>query len=450
MAPGPLGLWEMNKTVETEIEGFHLSGPGIGSEGGRTVLVWGALPGERVVAEVRKRRKRMYHALVSEVLEPSPDRVAAVEEHYLSCSPWQVLALDREYWHKQALAQGVFEAEGVEMPGVLELAAGDKVLGYRNKMEFSFTRDKDNDERLSLALFQRLGKWRRPLGGCALASEEINAASLHVLEALVREGVPEQVLKTLIMRSDRKGRALGALFVKDHGEAPQASALMGGPLCGMQVWYSEPRTMASRPTELLSREGTDVFEEVLSPFGDAGEGGGVTLRSGLLGFFQVNPGVFETVLRDMAPYLEGEHVVEFFAGVGAITIGVSAGGGGPKSALLVEIDSDAAQHARDNIELNGLGGRFSVRQALARRMRDEISKDKVAVFDPPRSGLDPRTIRQLAEVRPKRIVYLSCNVGTQAADVGQLLPHYRVEFARLYNFFPRTPHIECLLVLERI
>ncbi|MCK4911905.1 MAG: class I SAM-dependent RNA methyltransferase [Thermodesulfovibrionales bacterium] len=439
----------MNKTVETDIEGFHPSGPGIGSDNGRTVLVWGALPGERVRAEVRKKRKRMLHALVQEVLRPSPERVDPVEEHYLSCSPWQVLAYEREHWHKQAMALSVLEAEGIELQGTLELAAGKQRLGYRNKMEFSFTRDRDNNERLSLALFQRLGRWKRPLAGCALATDEINAASMHVLEALRRAGTPEHVLKTFVVRSDRRGRALGALFVKDHETAPQASALMGGPLCGMQVWYSEPRTMASRPTELLSMEameGGDVFHEVLSPFG----GSGVTLRSGLLGFFQINPEVFEMALRDMAPYLEGEHVVEFFAGVGAITIGAAAGGGGPQSALLVEIDPDAVEYARANIELNGLSDRFEVRQSLARRMRDEIAHDKVAVFDPPRSGLDPRTIRQLAEVRPKRIVYLSCNVGTQAADVGQLLPLYRVEFARLYNFFPRTPHVECLMVLERI
>ncbi|HEB02018.1 MAG TPA: hypothetical protein ENI12_02175, partial [Nitrospirae bacterium] len=178
-------------------------------------------------------------------------------------------------------------------------------------------------------------------------------------------------------------------------------------------------------------------------------GASVTLRSGLLGFFQINPEVFEMVIRDMAPYLDGEHVVEFFAGVGAITIAAAAGGGGPKSAILVEIEGEAVQFARQNIELNGLQGRFEARISLARKMRDEIEPETVAVFDPPRSGLDPRTLKRLMEVRPKRVVYLSCNVATQANDLSELLPCYRVEFARLYNFFPRTPHIESLIVLER-
>ena len=438
-----MGRSLIGKKVETSISGLHLTGPGIGADGERTVLVWGALPGERVVAEIRKRKKRMLHALVSEVIEPSPLRVEPREEHYLSCSPWQVLDPREEPALKARLAADIFAREGLELPAPLETAHGPVGYGYRNKMEFSFTRDRA--DRLSLALFQRLGKWRRPLPSCALATDEINQAGAHVLEALRSADTPETVLKTLILSSNRRGQALGALFVKDEASAPPAGALMGGPLAGMRVWYSEPRSMGSRPTKLLSAEGTDIFEETLAPEGCAG----VSLRSGLLGFFQINPGMFETALRDMAPYLEGEDVVEFFAGVGAITIGASACGAGPKRALLVEQDPDAVRFARENIVAAGLAGRYEARESLARRMRDEISHDKVAVFDPPRSGLDPRTVRQLAEVRPRRIVYLSCNVETQAADAAALKEHYTVAHAGLYNFFPRTPHIESLLVLER-
>ncbi|HEB02268.1 MAG TPA: hypothetical protein ENI12_03445, partial [Nitrospirae bacterium] len=295
----------MEKIVETDIEGFDLTGPGIGTDGKRAVLVWGALPGERVKAVVRKRRKRMLHALVQDVLDPSPDRVPPLEDHYLSCSPWQVLAPERELWHKRSLAQNELERAGVELPDLLDIACGTQSIGYRNKMEFSFTSLEageagGQDKGLALALFKRLGRWKNPLTGCALASRGINTAALHILEELKRVGTPERSLKTLMLRSDRRGRVLAALFLKDEDAAPRASALMGGPLQGMQVWFSEPRTMASRPTKLLSQVGSDVFEETLSPFEGSSS---VTLRSGLLGFFQINPEVFEMVIRDMAPYL---------------------------------------------------------------------------------------------------------------------------------------------------
>ncbi len=441
----------MEKIVETYIDDFHLSGPGIGTDGKRTMLVWGALPGERVTAVVRKRKKKMLHALVEEVLEPSPDRVEPLEDHYLSCSPWQVVGYERELWHKQSLAQTVLEQAGVELPGPLDIASGTESLGYRNKMEFSFvTPEAEGDDKLSLALFRRLGRWKNPLSKCVLASDGINASASHVLEVLRQIGTPERSLKTFMIRSDREGRALAALFLRDEDNAPRAEDLIGGPLDGLQVWFSEPRTLASRPTKLLSQVGGDVFKERLSPFAPISDGGSsVTLRSGLMGFFQINPEVFEMTIRDMAPYLDGEHVVEFFAGVGAITIAATCGGGGPKTAILVEIEGEAVEFARQNIELNGLGGRFEARTSVARKMRDEIVSDKVAVFDPPRSGLDTRTLKQIAEVRPKRIVYLSCNVATQANDLRELLPYYKVAFARLYNFFPRTPHIESLIVLER-
>jgi 23S rRNA (uracil1939-C5)-methyltransferase len=433
----------VGKSFETEISDFHISGPGIGVVEEREMMVWGALPGERVVAEVRKKKKRMLHALVTEVLDPSPDRIEPLEEHYLSCSPWQVLNFKSEVRHKIALAQKAYIDGGIELPSALEMAHGAKTTGYRNKMEFSFTRD--NNE-LSLALFRRLGKWRIPLPGCVLATDDLNAGAQQVLEGLRRIKTSERILKTMIIRANRAGKVNAALFLKDKESAPEARALMGGPLDGLQIWYSEPRTMASRPTELLSSEGGDVFEETLSIDGK----NFVALSSHVLGFFQINPEVFEMVLKDMAPYIKGEPVVEFFAGVGAITLGVSAGGNGPSSAVMVEIEGDAVNYAKQNIKRNGLEGKVQVHASVARKMRDEISSEKVVIFDPPRAGLDPRTVRQLQEVRPKRIVYLSCNVETQARDISELLPHYRVEFARLYNFFPRTPHIEGLLVLERI
>jgi 23S rRNA (uracil1939-C5)-methyltransferase len=433
----------MIRTVETRIEGFHPTGPGMGTDGRRQVLVWGALPGEVVTARVRKKRKGMLHALIEEVIEPSPERVEPLETHYLSCSPWQVLNPELEAGHKAAIAGEAILREGLELSsGRLEVSEGPGRMGYRNKMEFSFV--PDEKEGLSLALFEMLGRWKTPLKGCALAMEGINHAALHVLEALRRYKAPEPALKTLVLRSDRRGRVLGALFVRDGDAVPGAGALMGGPLAGLEVWYSEPRTLASRPTRLLSREGPEVFEEELSP----GGGRGVSLRAGLLGFFQVNPSVFETALSDIAPFLEGEDVVEFFAGVGAISIGASAVGAGPKRALLVESDEEAVRFARDNIEKNGLMDRYEARAALARPMREAIEPVKVAVYDPPRSGLDPKTLRKLKEVRPRRIVYLSCNVQTQARDVAALMPYYKVRFARLYNFFPRTPHIESLMVLE--
>ncbi|GAB4390330.1 MAG: 23S rRNA (uracil(1939)-C(5))-methyltransferase RlmD [Thermodesulfovibrionales bacterium] len=429
-----------SEPIEVLTEAFHDQGQGLGRWKGRPVLVWGALPGERVKALPMRRKAGFLHAVVSEVLDPSPERVAPLEEHYLSCSPWQILRPEAEAGHKALMARRVFrEQAGMELPEDLEVVEGSRRLGYRNKMEFSFTAE--GPAGLSLALHRRLSRRKAPLSGCVLASGAINAGAARVVDALRGKGVPEAALKTLVMRSGSGGEALAALFVKDEGIPLEAGEVKG--LQGVSIYFSDPARVASVPTRLLSQAGSqDLVEEV----GPPGAGGRARVRLGLLSFFQVNVEVFEKALSDMAPHLEGD-VVEFYSGAGAITVGASRAAS-IRSALLVDSDAGAIELARENIRINGLEGRFSAVAAPAEKLMDEVTPGRVALFDPPRSGLHPKLLRKVAEARPAKVIYLSCNVRTQASDLRELLPFYRVSFLRLYNFFPRTPHIESLAVLE--
>jgi 23S rRNA (uracil1939-C5)-methyltransferase len=199
------------------------------------------------------------------------------------------------------------------------------------------------------------------------------------------------------------------------------------------------------PTRLLFRSGDErLAEELIVSEGKAA----VPLGMGLLSFFQVNVEVFQTALRDMTPFLEGADLLEYYSGVGAISIGLS-GTAGIRRALLVDSDPEAIGYAEENIRAQGLEGRYEARAVPAEKMREELRPERTVLLDPPRAGLHPKLLKRVTEVLPGRIVYLSCNIKTQARDVRELLQSYDVIFSRLYNFFPRTPHIESLLVLEK-
>ena len=85
----------------------------------------------------------------------------------------------------------------------------------------------------------------------------------------------------------------------------------------------------------------------------------------------------------------------------------------------------------------------------AEKIIDLISPEKIIIVDPPRAGLHRKVIDKILLETPPRVIYLSCNLSTQARDLKLLGEKYRVVFTKLYNFFPRTPHIEGLCVLER-
>jgi tRNA/tmRNA/rRNA uracil-C5-methylase (TrmA/RlmC/RlmD family) len=414
-----------NREIEIDIHGLHPDGSGCARFGERVVHCWGALPGERVLMTVRKRKRGTLFGLVSRVLKSSPLRREPLEAHYLSCSPWQVLEPAEEAGLKSRAAGEVFEAVGVRLPSSLEVAEGPERLGYRNKMEFSFAMDEDDS--LSLAFFGRLSRRRLPVPGCVLARDEINRSAVHIVSRLRERGVPEASLKTLVVRADTSRRVLAAIFVKDKTLALDPAAMVAPPLAGLSVYYSEPRRPASVPTALLAHAGEHALLEAVSPPG----GKPFSLQAGLMSFFQVNVPVFGMAVADMAPYLAGEDVVDYYAGVGAISLGAASTGQGPRRALLVEADPGAVAFARKNITSSGLGDTFEARESLSEKMRDIITEDHVVVFDPPRAGLHPRLLKSLQESPPRRIVYLSCNVSSQARDAAELMSAYRVAFARL-------------------
>ncbi len=443
-----MGKRKTRKTYEPfelHIERLHEDGQGLGIRNGRNVLVWGAFPGERAMVMPRKKRRGFLLAELLEVLEPSPHRCKPIEEHYLSCSPWQALEPAIEHEYKLSISREIFRKRGgIELPENTELFEGRKRLGYRNKMEFSFT--SDDGGKLSLALHRRVVRRKRPVNGCVLASAELNTAALGILEELRRQNVTEGQLKTVIIRSSSPGRTSAALFVTARDIVFSPEKLNVPNLEGFSLYYSDPELSASVPTELIARTGSETLIEELSV--PDGKGQKVQLTTGVLNFYQVNVEAFEMALRDMAPFVEGDDIVEYFSGVGAISIGLS-GSGRIGRMLLVDIDPGAIAHARENIRANGLEGRYEAVAETARRMREEITPERLVIFDPPRSGLEPKVLKRIIEVLPPRIVYLSCNTKTQADDIGALREHYSIRFSRLYNFFPRTPHVESLIVLER-
>lgn len=134
--------------------------------------------------------------------------------------------------------------------------------------------------------------------------------------------------------------------------------------------------------------------------------------------------------------------VDLYSGVG--TIGLTIGG---ENCVLVETDENAVREMKRNVSLLN-----SSSQPVLARSEDAleyITSDRVIIVDPPRAGMHTNVINRLLEALPPRIIYLSCNPVTQARDVALLLEKYNLVHHRGYNFFPRTPHIEHLVVLER-
>ena len=362
-------------------------------------------------------------------------------------------------------------------------------------------REISSDDTLDLAFFRRGSKGKIVVDDTSLAHPAINNLARAIRDLLRHKRVAARQLKTLLVRCDQSGSCVWQLYVKDRlPEIITADEAAKLPARGGEIIYSDPRSPASRITERLARFGSTTLTDTIL---------GVPFRYACEGFFQVNIPVYEQALHDMKEwvpydcnsqhsgrqlghhqkkseqqgtnsqhgssnsfsegfafpakarqerqldqlaarrpeekdvYETGEPALDLYAGVG--TIGLTIGGG---NVTLVEINADAVREMQRNIaELGRTDARAVL--ALSEQALDHITGKEIVIVDPPRAGLHPDVIATLLQKLPPRIIYLSCNPVTQARDVALLQQSYQIAWYRGYNFFPRTPHIEHLIILDK-
>jgi 23S rRNA (uracil1939-C5)-methyltransferase len=393
---------------------------------GRKVFVWGALPGEVVKVQIIKAKRSFAEAIAEEIVTPSSVRVPAREANYLATSPWQIVKFDAENEYKKMIVEELFTQAHVAIPDFVMQTAGAE-WNYRNKMEYSFWGD---DEGLHLALHNRGSHGKTIVEGSELAMPALDKAALALVKELAKYSPRAGDLKTIIVRCSQKGEVAAALFTKLSKFTELA---MPPELKGLRVYYSNPKSPASVPTKLLY------------------ELGDVTLTDELLGnefsydvdsFFQVNPPIFEKALNAIREHLAAAEIIDMYSGVGGIGLSIAK-----EKVTLVEVDAASAEMARINASKSKLSA--EIVEVPSEKALDYITNDIPVVFDPPRAGLHDKVVEQTLEVSPPKIAYLSCNPATQARDLAKLQEAYNITFFEAYNFFPHTPHIETLAILER-
>ena len=454
--------------IKIKIEKLVFGGQGLGHlSDGRVCFVWNALPGEEVEIELTRNKKDYCEGIAKKIITSSPYRIEPRDSHFLSCSPWQILdPIEEDRW-KVEMGKETYK-KLADLDWNLEIINDEKIFGYRNKMEFSFAQHQ-RDGSISLGFFNRGAKDRYAIDKCELADPLINETALNVLAWINKNKITLRSLKAMIVRSNSQGQVIVALFIKDKMKFTNYPELSNS-FVGFQLYYSTHKSPASVPTALLYSVGLDYLITELNGINPNTNlcvsklnkvnsqknildldkkpndiGVGVKLKFGLLSFFQIHLSVFQMALADIGKFLDKEKpVVDFYSGVGAIALPLHDK---YKDAILVESNEEAVEYAKENIKINKINNCEAV-LSPSEKIVDLITKDKIIIFDPPRAGLHEDIIKQVLNTLPERIIYLSCNLATQARDIKMLGEKYQVKFLKLYNFFPRTPHVEGLCVLE--
>lgn len=417
----------VSELVDVRIVDLVPGGQGIGDmPDGRNVFVWNALPGETVRVRVIKQKRSYCEAIAEEIVEAAPERIAPKEENYLATSPWQILRFEAENRYKNNIVTMLARQAHLSL-AVNPVTIHDKrQWQYRNKMEYSFWGDETG---LHLALYRRGSHGKQIVTGSQLAMPVLDVAANVLLMQLNQLNIRAGDLKTIVVRCDQQGRTVGALFVKP---TTFPGLTLPAEFAGLRVYHSNPKSPASVTTSLLASYGDVLLRDRLAE---------TELIYDVESFFQVNVPIFNQALRRIQTELRGNRLVDLYAGVGSIGLNAA-----DEQVTLVELDPASAAMARQNAAVSRLD--VTVVETSSEQALDYVTADQPVVVDPPRAGLHPKLTARLLAVRPPRLIYLSCNPATQMRDLAELRPAYDIAPIEVFNFFPRTPHIETLAILQ--
>lgn len=403
---------------------------------GRKLFAWGGLPGELVKVKLTKKKPHYTEGVVTEVLQPSAERISPRDaDSFLSTSPWQIMAFEAEQRYKAILIEEAFELHHVRLPSPVSVYTDNRQYEYRGKVEFSFWWDNEREE-LDLAFFKRGSHGKLPVDGTSLAMPALNRAARALRDALRTRGGEAFPLKTALIRATQAGETVAQLYVKEASFLPLADTELASlGVQGFELIYSDPKSPASVITERLQQWGHPVLTDTIL---------GVPFTYAAESFFQVNIPVYEQALRDIREQTDAiRPTIDLYSGVGSIGLTVA-----PGPLTLVESNEAAVREAKRTIHTLGREDSAKALLSPSEAALEYITATATVIVDPPRAGLHSSVVDRLLAVKPPRIIYLSCNPVTQARDVASLLGTYTIHTHRGYNFFPRTPHIEHLVVLD--
>ncbi|MCX7972154.1 MAG: methyltransferase domain-containing protein [bacterium] len=405
---------------------IDIDGACFGYLGDKRVKAYGVLPGEVAKVKIINKKKEFFEAIPIEVIESSPYRIDSVEEHFISCSPWQVMDYSYQLRLKKQILRNIFGVED------LILEPSPKIFGYRTKVEFSFF----IDQKVNLAFFKR-GTYKSKYklsSGCVLASERMNNFAIKIVELINRSSYDFSLLKGFVIRESKSYNDLvGSLFVKSEEIELNVDLEKNE---GFYVFYSDPRSPAFVFTKQINHKGIDKLAEDIN---------GLKIFYGIKSFFQNNVYLFKKAIKDMKFEIDQvKKIIELYCGVG--TIGLSFTDLA-KEIIGIEIIEEACQFARLNAEVNNIKNYTIINADVVDIDRDLLEGADILVIDPPRTGLNPKVIKKILDCLPNIILYLSCNPLTQKRDCEFLSDRYAIDFIKAYDFYPHTPHIECLVKL---
>ena len=489
-------MFYKNQEIEVTIEDMSVNGEGIGHAHGMTFFVKGAVVGDKIIAGVTKIKKSMCYARVIDIIEKSPYRCTEKCDKARPCGGCQLQALDyskqlelkANHVKNNLIRVGGFSGELID--DVSEAIIGmDEPYYYRNKLQIPIGIDKNGD--VVMGFYLSHSHDIVPVNKCYLSHPAIENVLAVIREWILREKISvyrkgQGVLRHILIRYGFHTRQIMVCLVgnakleeidveksskqsKHKNKLSSQLAILIDELNVIDGMTSIVFNSNCRNTNVILGDETKLIwgkDTITDYIGD--KAFNISAKS----FYQVNPIQTKKLYDKVAEYagLTGsENVWDLYCGIGTIGIYLS-----DRASFVfgVEVVPQAIEDAIENARLNSVDNAQFVTGKVEDIIRNikwsdstgvykcdsqdskveeiAVAKPDIVVVDPPRKGCDSECINAILELKPKKVVYVSCNPSTLARDLQKLCEsEYKLSKVTPVDMFPQTGHVEVICSMSK-
>ncbi|MBM7704335.1 23S rRNA (uracil(1939)-C(5))-methyltransferase RlmD [Metabacillus iocasae] len=443
---------EKGQRFPLTIKRLGINGEGVGYYKKQVVFVPGALPNEEVVAEVTNVRNNFAEAKINKIRKSSPDRTQAPCPIYEQCGGCQLqhLSYSGQLDAKRDIVLQAFERH----TGLKDIASKTRfTIGmenpwrYRNKSQFQVSLDQKG--RVIAGLYGINSHRLIDIENCPIQHESTNKVTKVVKTILQDLKIPiynerkrNGIIRTIVSRVGFQTGEVQIVLITAKRDIPRKEVLIEEIQRRLPEVKSIVQNINGQKTSLIFGDETftlankDVIQETL---------GDISFELSARAFFQLNP--IQTVklydeVKKAAALTGNEKIVDAYCGVGTIGLWLAKDA---KEIRGMDTIEESIVDARKNAKRHGFNHATYVTGPAEKWLPKWVKegwKSDVVVVDPPRTGCDDKLLNAIMQVKPKKVVYVSCNPSTLAKDIKHLSKFYDVEYVQPVDMFPHTAHVE--------
>ena len=441
--------------IQLTIENITHQGEGVAKVNGYTVFVPSTAPGDLVNAEIISAKKTYARALMREIIQPG-QRVEPRCQWYDQCGGCnlQHLSYQDQLKIKTENVKMTLKKIGGINPDLVLPALSTQEWNYRNKFQAPVAKYGGQPR---AGLYKPRSHDLVPVSDCAIQHKVNNHLATDIANIARETGIipwderhMKGTLRHIVIRhSEATGQSLAALVVSSL-DFPRRDQFLS-KLREISGLHSLVLNENPRPTNVILGDREEI---IWGPGNIMDRIGELTFKISARSFWQVNSAGAEKIFQKVKEYaqLQGkETVLDIYCGTGSIGLFLA-----DQATRVIGIESNlsAIEDARDNARMNGIdNAEFHAGRAedLLPQMVQKGLKADVIVLDPPRKGCEPSLLEAVAQAKPLRIVYVSCNPATLARDLKLLEERgYLAREVQPVDMFPQTSHVETVVMMSRV